>query len=58
MDKTVIKQIFTLLTSVLLVSTATLAQDRNVCGDYLKIKKEIDKSVQGILIDYAKEPVF
>lgn len=46
-----------LVTSVLLVSTSTLAQDRNVCSDYLKIKKEVKKSVQAILIDHAKEPV-
>ncbi len=52
------KQIFTLLILTLLATTVTFAQERNVCGDYLKMKKEIENSVQAILKDHADEPLF
>lgn len=49
-----------LIVAVLFAATLSFAQteQRNVCGDYLNMKKEIDKSVQIILTDHANEPVF
>ena len=54
------KQGLTLLILVLAVFTQSFAQnsERNACGDYLKMKKEIDNAVQVIAVDHAKDHLF
>ncbi len=60
------KQIFTLALMLLLftqahsqtTTTSQLDQNRNSCGDYLKLKKVIEETSQRITEDYAQDVVF